>query len=89
MQGKKPLKAVALQYQEEKDDAPRVVARGAGKIAEQILLLAQEHGVPVKQSKVLAETLSLVEPGDEIPEGLYLAVAQIMSEVLAVDASQH
>ena len=88
MDTNKPQKAVALRYQSEKDQAPRVVARGAGMIAERILELARENGVPVRQSKVLAETLSLVDPGEEIPENLYLAVAQILAEVITVDTAQ-
>lgn len=87
MENKKVQKAVALRYHAEKDQVPKVIARGAGKLAERILEVAKEHGLPVKQAQVLAETLSLLEPGEEIPESLYLAVAQIIAEVVMIDAA--
>ncbi|MBS4008772.1 MAG: EscU/YscU/HrcU family type III secretion system export apparatus switch protein [Clostridium sp.] len=85
---KKRKKAVALRYSQEKEQAPRVVASGAGFLAEKILEIAQKNGVSVREDSVLAEALSLVEFGSEIPEELYLAVAQILAEIISADQKQ-
>lgn len=74
--GNLPL-AVALQYDGER--APRVTAKGRDEIAEQIIRLAREHGVPMQENEPLAGLLARVELGDEIPEALYLAVAQVIA----------
>ncbi|MFW0861335.1 MAG: EscU/YscU/HrcU family type III secretion system export apparatus switch protein [Dethiobacter sp.] len=85
---KERKKAIALRYHQEKDEAPRVLASGAGYLAEKILEIAQKNGVSVKEDRVLAEALSLIEPGSEIPEELYLAVAQILAEIINADKKQ-
>ena len=69
--------AVALRYDGER--APRVTARGRDELAEQIIELAHRHGVPMQENQPLAGLLSRVELGDEIPENLYLAVAQVIA----------
>ncbi len=69
--------AVALQYDGER--APRVTARGRDQIAEHIIELAGRHGVPMQENEPLAALLSKVELGEEIPENLYLAVAQVIA----------
>ena len=68
--------AVALRY--EAPGAPRVVAKGRGWIGRQIIDTAAKHGVPMEQNPALAEALSTVELETEIPEELYLAVAQVI-----------
>lgn len=72
-----PPLAVALQYDGER--APRVTAKGRNELAEQIIKLAREHGVPMQENEPLAALLARVELGDEIPEALYLAVAQVIA----------
>ena len=69
--------AVALQY--DGDHAPRVTAKGRDTIAEQIVSLAKQHGIPMQENEALASVLAGVELGDEIPESLYLAVAQVIA----------
>ncbi|HHJ16465.1 MAG TPA: hypothetical protein ENJ80_07185 [Gammaproteobacteria bacterium] len=69
--------AVALQYDGER--APRVTASGHDAVAEQIIALAREHGIPMQENEPLAALLSHVELGEEIPEALYLAVAQVIA----------
>ena len=69
--------AVALQY--EAPNAPRVVAAGRGLLGEKIIAAAQAHGVPLEHNPLLAEALSRVELDTEIPERLYLAVAEILA----------
>ena len=69
--------AVALQY--DGTNAPRVTAKGRDKLAEQIVQLARQHGIPLQENEPLAAVLSKVELGEEIPESLYLAVAQVIA----------
>ena len=78
---KLPL-AVALQYDRSAVPVPRVVAKGHGDIGEAILKLAREHGVPIEENAPLAEALSQVELGDDIPEALYRAVAEVVIFIL-------
>lgn len=69
--------AVALEYDNE--TAPRVSATGFGKIAEQIIEIAYENGVYIQQDKELVEILAQMELGEEIPENLYRAVAEVIA----------
>ena len=61
---------------------PRVVAKGRGETGEAILALAREHGVPIEENAPLAEALSQVELGEDIPEALYRAVAEVLIFIL-------
>ncbi|HZH03102.1 MAG TPA: EscU/YscU/HrcU family type III secretion system export apparatus switch protein [Myxococcaceae bacterium] len=76
--------AVALKYDKEKDQAPRVVAKGLRFKAEKILELAKEYGVPVMRNVPLANALVRVEVGEEITEELYDAVAEVLNFVYAL-----
>jgi len=76
-QPRTPTLAVALQYDGE--TAPKVTAKGAGDIAEQILAIAREHDVPLQDNPELVKVLSKIELGDQIPEALYLAVAEVIA----------
>ncbi|MEJ5172803.1 MAG: EscU/YscU/HrcU family type III secretion system export apparatus switch protein [Hydrogenothermaceae bacterium] len=71
-------KAVALKYERVKDSAPKVVAKGKGKIAEKIIEVAKENGVYIKEDPDLVEILSTIEIDEEIPPQLYKAVAEIL-----------
>jgi flagellar biosynthesis protein len=70
-------KAVALYY--DGNNAPHVSAKGTGAVAEQIIAIAQEHGVPLCDNAALVDLLVTLELGDEIPEALYIAVAYIIA----------
>ncbi len=72
-------KAVALGYQERLDNAPKVLATGRGETASKIIQLAKEHGVPIKEDEDLVEILSKLDLGDEIPQNMYKAVAEVFS----------
>ena len=76
--------AVALTYDREQDQAPRVVAKGLRLRAEKIKALAREHDVPVMKNTTLAEALYRVDVGQEIPEALYDAVAEVLNFVFAL-----
>ena len=74
-------KAVALRYDPEKEEAPKVVAKGSGHLAERILEIAREHGVPLHHDPDLVAVLSKLDVDREIPEKLYRAVAEILAFV--------
>ena len=80
--------AVALKYDREKDNAPKVVAKGMRFKAEQIRKVAEEHGVPVLKNIPLANALMRVEVGHEIPDTLYDAVAEVLNFVYALQNNQ-
>ncbi len=81
MSGKtKSQLAVALHY--DRSGAPRVVAKGRGSIGEKIIEVAKANNIPIEENEVLAGALSNVELGDEIPEELYKAVAEVLIFVL-------
>lgn len=70
-------KAVALHY--DYQGAPTVAAKGSGLIADRIMQVAKENNIILHKSPELVEVLSALDIGDEIPEALYLAVAEIIA----------
>lgn len=77
-------KAAALRYDTAKEKAPRVVAKGQGKSAENIIKIAELHNLPIKKDEDLIELLSKVELDKEVPEALYRAVAEVFSFIYKV-----
>lgn len=78
-------KAVALRYDQSKENAPRVVATGRGRQAERILQVARESELPVYEDPTLVEMLSYLDLGSEIPESLYAMVAEVLVFVYSLD----
>ncbi len=74
-------KAVALRYDEEKDQAPKVVAKGSGILADRIVEIARENGLHVYPDKDLVALLSKLDVNTEIPGDLYKAVAEVLAFV--------
>jgi flagellar biosynthesis protein len=72
-----PKTAVALHY--DGKEAPRVTAKGTGDLAEKIIALAKEHGVPLHEDEALITLLAKLDLGDEIPPPLYTAVAEVIA----------
>ena len=72
-------KAIALKYDQSQGKAPLIVAKGMGEIAEQIIKLAEEHDIHIHESPELVEVLIRLELGDEIPESLYRAIAEVIA----------
>lgn len=72
-----PRRAVALAY--DGKTAPRVTAMGQGLVAEEILKLAREHGIPLREDPALTALLARLELGERIPEKLYVAVAEVIA----------
>lgn len=75
-------KAVALRYDENKDVAPVIVASGLGYMAERIVEMANENGVPVYEDNSLATVLTQLDLGTAIPEELYQAIVDIYAYFL-------
>lgn len=69
--------AVALFYDGE--NTPTITAKGEGQTAEDIIAIARESGITLCENKPLLELLMGLELGEEIPENLYIAIAQIIA----------
>jgi len=79
--------AVALKYTDGEMRAPKVVAKGADEVAAKIRELAREHNVPLLEAPPLARALYRhTDLGDEIPEALYIAVAEVLAYVFQLRA---
>lgn len=76
--------AVALKYNPEKDYSPVVVAAGHGHVAERIVTLADESGVPIYRDDSTAAVLTMLDVGQGIPPELYSVVAGIYVEVMKI-----
>ena len=82
----RPKRATALRYQGG-TGAPQVVASGAGAVADRILARAAEAGVPVREDPALAAALAALDLGDEVPEELWKAVAEVLVWAFNLDKS--
>ncbi|MDQ0337439.1 flagellar biosynthesis protein [Caldalkalibacillus uzonensis] len=81
-----PLKkAVALQYDSEQHDAPVVKAKGTGLVAERIIELASQHGIPIYEDPSLVELLSKLELNEQIPEEIYAVIAEVLAMVYELE----
>ncbi len=78
----KEKKAVALKYNLEQDLAPVVIASGYGAVAERIINIAEERGIPVYRDDSAASMMCMLEVGANIPEELYQVVATIYVQIL-------
>ncbi len=79
--------AVALAYSQT-DAAPRVVAKGRGLVAEQIIARAREHGVYVHESPELVSLLVQIDLDQRIPPQLYIAVAELLAWIYRLESGQ-
>lgn len=77
----KAKRAVALSYEKQSELAPRVVAKGAGEVAEAIIRRAREGGVTVYKDETLTTALMALELDAVIPEELYAVVAEVLAFV--------
>lgn len=81
------LRAAALGYERGKDAAPRVLAKGAGEVARNILERAEAHGVPIERDPDLLQCLGPLQVGDVIPVEAYEAVAAVLAFLYANNRS--
>lgn len=77
--------AVALGYNPQSHDAPNVLAKGKGLVAQSIIEKAIENQVPIQEDPSLVEVLSQLEINERIPEELYQAVAEVFSFIYKID----
>lgn len=80
-----PTSAVALRYDPNRDNAPRVVAKGYGHIADAIIQSAQEHDLYVHQSKELVGLLMQLDLDQHIPAELYTVIAELLTWLYQLD----
>ncbi|MBU6146144.1 MAG: EscU/YscU/HrcU family type III secretion system export apparatus switch protein [Paenibacillaceae bacterium] len=74
-------KAVAMGYDAQRHAAPIVHARGSGLVADRIIALAQQHGVPVYEDKALVELLAQLDVHETIPPAWYAIMAEVLARV--------
>ncbi|MBU0729631.1 MAG: EscU/YscU/HrcU family type III secretion system export apparatus switch protein [Proteobacteria bacterium] len=72
-------KAIAIRYDKGRDPAPKIVGKGEGLVAERILALARELGIPIHEDTDLTEILARLDLNEEIPPSTYLVVAEILA----------
>lgn len=77
--------AIALSYDWAITSAPKVVAKGKGKIAGNKLEIAKEHAIPIQEDSSLVEILGQLNINDSIPEELYKAIFEVFAYIYQVD----
>ncbi|ANB56501.1 flhB HrpN YscU SpaS family protein [Anoxybacillus sp. B7M1] len=85
MKEEKMKQAVALTYRPHEQSAPTVIAKGKGKVAENLIATAKEHSIPIQKDPSLVELLSELEINEAIPEQLYQVVAELFAFVYQMD----
>jgi flagellar biosynthetic protein FlhB len=80
--------AVALKYADDDDAAPKVMAKGQRVMAEKIKEVARQFGVPIMRNVPLAHALNELDVGEEIPEELYEAVAEVLNFIYELEAER-
>jgi flagellar biosynthesis protein len=78
-----PKRATALRWTG--TGAPQVVAAGRGRVAEKILEAAASAGVPVREDPGLADALASLALGEEVPEAMWTAVAEVLAWAYKLD----
>ena len=77
--------AAALRYQPKIDKAPKVIAKGKGKVAEKIIEIAKEHNIYIQNDPDLIEVLSQLDLNEEIPPGLYVVIAELLAFIYSLN----
>ncbi|KGR73878.1 EscU/YscU/HrcU family type III secretion system export apparatus switch protein [Ureibacillus sinduriensis] len=87
MNGKKYVRkeAIALNYNPENNSSPKVIAKGKGKIADNIIEKAAQSDIPVYEDKNLVELLGKLDLNEAIPEELYEVVAEVFAFIYRLD----
>ena len=83
---KSKQKAVALKYNAERDEAPIVIASGYGSVAEKIIDIAEQKGIPVFRDDSAASLLCMLEVGNSVPPELYEVIAAVYCQLLQVSS---
>jgi flagellar biosynthesis protein len=82
---KEKKQAVALSYDANVHEAPVVVAKGKGYVAEAIIAAAKQHSIPIQEDPSLVQLLSELEVNEMIPEDLYALVAELFAFIYRLD----
>lgn len=85
--GEPTRQVAALGYEQGRDHAPRLLARGAGHTADKILELAEAHGVPVTEDPTLVSILGAIDVGAEVPPDLYGVIAEVLAWAYRADTA--
>ena len=80
--------AVALQYEGGKNRAPQIAASGRGTVADCIVEIAAEHGIPIREDPDLVQLLVKLDLGEEIPSQLYPVIAEVFAFVYRLNAER-
>lgn len=83
-----PKTAVALGYDLEGDDLPRVLAKGRGAIAAQIVAIAKEQGIAIHRDEDLVAVLDRLEIDSPIPVAAFAAVAEILAHLYRLNGAR-
>ncbi len=75
----KPNKAIALHWDPRLDQTPELSAKGSGLIADEIIRLAKENNIPIRQDNDLVQIFSLLDVGESIPPEVHTAIAEILA----------
>ncbi len=84
----KKQRAVALKYESKSDNAPKVIAKGKGKVAEKIIDIAKKHNIFIHDDPDLIEALSQLDIHEEIPTELYAVVAELLAFIYALNKGE-
>ena len=85
----KQNKAVALKYEPKADNAPKVLAKGKGKVAEKIIDIARKDNIYIHNDPDLIEVLSQLDLNDEIPSEIYVVVAELLAFVYSLSRGKN
>lgn len=85
MNNEKRTEAVALSFNPTESDAPKVLAKGKGLVAENILSKAKENDIPIQEDPNLVQLLGQLNVNESIPEELYQAVAEVFAFIYQLD----
>lgn len=80
--------SLALKWDREKDDAPRLIAAGKGPLADRIVSLALEAGIPVQENEILVEAMADISVGSEVPPELYRLAAEVYLFLMNLEKSE-
>ena len=77
-------KAVALGYDPDSDESPKVLAKGMGQLAENIIEVAKQNRIPIREDNVLVQSLAALDLEENIPPELYVVVAEVLAYVYRI-----
>jgi flagellar biosynthesis protein len=85
LESKPEKKAIALGYEEDKNEAPQILAKGSGEVAEEIIAIGKENKIMIREDEALLNSLEKLEVGEQIPAQLYQIVAELLAYVYKVE----